>query len=99
MQCRHDVAMFEKRGLPSVALLTTEFKHQAQYQAVKLGLERSARVLVQHPVVDPTATLASKADAAFADVLRALTSDDVPIPALDAELLAAAVGDEPDCGT
>lgn len=99
MQCRHDVAMFEKRGLPSVALLTTEFKHQAQYQAVKLGLERSARVLVQHPVTDPTATLSSKADAAFADVLRALTSDDVPIPALDAELPAAAVGDEPDCGT
>lgn len=53
---------------------------QASYQAGKLGLAKAARVLVQHPVVDPECPLAAKAEAAFEDVVHALTSDDVPVP-------------------
>jgi len=75
------VASCERRGLPSVALLTSEFVGQAAYQAGKLGLAATARVLVQHPVVDPSTPLARKAEAAFEEVVRALTSDDVPVPA------------------
>ena len=63
-----------------MALLTTEFVQQASYQAGKLGLAKAARVLVQHPVVDPDCPLAAKAEAVFEDVVRALTSDDVPVP-------------------
>ena len=60
--------------------MTSEFQAQAAYQAAKLGLSRAPRVLVQHPVVDPAMPLARKAEAAFEGVVRALTSDDVPVP-------------------
>ena len=58
----HDVAAFEAKGLPSVALLTDQFVNQSMYQATKLGLERTARVVIPHPVVDPTMPLDVKAD-------------------------------------
>jgi hypothetical protein len=74
----HDVASFERRGLPSVALLTDTFRIQASYQARKLGLEASARVFVPHPVIDPLAPVATKAAAIIEDIITALTSDELP---------------------
>ena len=51
-------------------------------------------MLVQHPVVDTSTPLARKAEAAFEEVVQALTSDDVPVPAPpsdEAERAVAAV--------
>ena len=96
----HDVAAFEKQGLPSVALLTNQFLDQSTYQAQKLGLERIPRIAIQHPVVDPSCSLDVKAERAFMDVVRALTSHDVPIPELPSGTETVAQSVPPaDCGT
>jgi len=57
-----------------VALLTTEFKAQAEYQAEKLGLTQIPRTFVAHPISDQTQhQLEEKAKAVADDVLKALT--------------------------
>jgi len=72
----HDVAWFEGAGLPSVALVSGEFKAQARYQAAGLGLKDAVQLFVRHPISDQTvAALRAKADAVFADVVRGLTED------------------------
>ena len=40
----HDVAWFEGAGLPSVALVSGEFKAQARYQAQGLGLKDAVQL-------------------------------------------------------
>lgn len=78
----HDAASLERKGVPSVALLSDAFLVQARYQARSLGVESLASLLVQHPISDATpAEMVAKADAVFPDVVRALTSDDIPRPA------------------
>lgn len=80
----HDGAYFESKGLPSVALVSDAFKPQAQYQAKSLGLEKAARVFIQHPISDQTdAQLHSKADAAYAAVTEALTFNTLAVPEMD----------------
>ena len=72
----HDVAAFEAAGLPSVALLSSEFRAQASYQARGLGLARAVKLFVRHPISDQSASaLRAKADAVFADVVRGLTEE------------------------
>jgi hypothetical protein len=97
----HDVASFERLGLPSVALITDQFLNQATYQATKLGIERTARVAIQHPVVDPAVALTTKAEAVFEQVVRALVSDDVPIAAAALSAGGKPLADvtEPECDT
>lgn len=66
----------EKAGLPSVALLSSEFKGQAEYQAHKLGLAQVPRAFVQHPISDQTqAQLIVKADSIFDEVVDGLTKN------------------------
>ena len=80
--------------------MTNQFLHQSTYQAQMLGLERTPRIAIQHPVVDPLCSLDVKADRAFVDVVRALTSHDVPIPALSSRQETVADSMQPaDCDT
>lgn len=72
----HDVAHFEAHGLPSVALISTGFRSQAEYQAGCLGLTGIPRVFVQHPISDQTdEQLYGKADAVFLEVVNCLLED------------------------
>lgn len=72
----HDVGFFEKKGVPSVALLSACFKPQAQYQATSLGLAKAHRAFVSHPISDQTKEqLEAKADAVFKHVVQALTTN------------------------
>lgn len=71
----HDIAYFEKAGIPAVALLSDAFKPQAQYQAKSLGLESAARVFVKHPISDQTTSaIYQKADSVYAAVVERLIS-------------------------
>lgn len=73
----HDIAFFEKAGIPAVALLSDAFKPQAQYQAKSLGLETAARVFVKHPISDQTTSaIHQKADDVYAAVIERLISVD-----------------------
>lgn len=79
----HDVAFFERQGLASVALLSSAFAPQAQYQATSLGLEGAVKLFVAHPISDQTLEqMIKKADSVYEDVVRALSSDDVPRPVI-----------------
>lgn len=72
----HDIAFFEKAGVPAVALLSDAFKPQAQYQAKSLGLQQAARVFVKHPISDQTTeAIHQKADDVYSIVLERLLSD------------------------
>mmetsp|Transcript_145033 Transcript_145033/g.404003 ORF Transcript_145033/g.404003 Transcript_145033/m.404003 type:complete len:93 (+) Transcript_145033:531-809(+) len=71
----HDTAHFESCGIPSVAVLSSEFKAQAAYQARMLGLDELRAEFVAHPISDASAEdMERKAVGALAGVLRALCS-------------------------
>jgi hypothetical protein len=70
----HDIADLEGRGLPGVFIASSEFVDAADAQARALGFD-PARVFVAHPIQDRTdAELASLADNAVDEILRAITS-------------------------
>eukprot|EP00051_Salpingoeca_urceolata_P032120 m.14357 g.14357 ORF g.14357 m.14357 type:complete len:95 (+) comp4786_c0_seq1:1606-1890(+) len=93
----HDVAFFESKGLPSVAVLSDAFQPQAAYQAQKLGLQATVRLFVKHPISDQTpAQMHAKADVVYGDVVDALTTQPVEI---DDSAVAAAPAAEPECAT
>jgi hypothetical protein len=69
----HDIADLESRGVPSVFIASAEFVKAAETQAVSLGFP-AARVFVPHPIQDRTDDeMAAYADAAFAEILAAVT--------------------------
>jgi len=71
----HDVAYFESRGIPSTAILSTQFQAQAKFQAAGLGLSQVTGLCkyVAHPISDQTVTqMHDKGVAVFADVTTAL---------------------------
>ena len=69
----HDIADLESRGLVGVFLASAEFDDAAQAQSRALGLA-VPYVLVPHPIQDRTdAEMVALADAAYADVLAAVT--------------------------
>mmetsp|Transcript_16506 Transcript_16506/g.34892 ORF Transcript_16506/g.34892 Transcript_16506/m.34892 type:complete len:93 (+) Transcript_16506:184-462(+) len=71
----HDAAHFESVGIPSVAVISSEFKPQAAYQARMLGLEEVRAEFVQHPISDATLEMMEqKAVGAFPGVVQALTT-------------------------
>lgn len=47
----HDIVNLEKRGIPAVAVVTSEFKSGAQAQGKALGFD-PAVVYVPHPIQD-----------------------------------------------
>jgi len=71
----HDIASFEKAKVPAVAILSSQFKPQAEYQAASLGLKDAARVFVQHPISDQSVeAIHKKADNIFSLVIERLVS-------------------------
>ncbi len=71
----HDIADLERRGVVGVFLASTAFAEPARVQGEALGFP-APYVLVPHPVQDRTdEELVAMADAAYADVVRAVTSD------------------------
>lgn len=68
---------FEEEGKPSVALISTGFKKQAEYQARTLGCEDTPRVFVKHPISDQTQEqLYEKADAVYDAVVQILKNNE-----------------------
>ena len=74
----HDIADLEGRGLIGVFLASSEFQDAAEAQARALGLA-VPYVLVPHPIQDRTdEELVALADAAYAEVLAAVTDRQIP---------------------
>jgi alkanesulfonate monooxygenase SsuD/methylene tetrahydromethanopterin reductase-like flavin-dependent oxidoreductase (luciferase family) len=70
----HDISDAEARGLPAVFVASSEFRDAASAQGRSLGFSPAA-VFVPHPIQDRSdEEMRAYADAAYADVLRALTS-------------------------
>ena len=75
----HDAAFFERSGVPSAALVSSEFLPQAWFQAHGIGAGHVRRVAVRHPMSDQTVQqMHAKADACYATVLKALAATEFP---------------------
>jgi alkanesulfonate monooxygenase SsuD/methylene tetrahydromethanopterin reductase-like flavin-dependent oxidoreductase (luciferase family) len=71
----HDASKFEKRGLPSVFVATTEFVDAVEAQAKALGFD-PAVVYVPHPIQDRTdAEIQEIARNAFEEIVQALSEN------------------------
>ena len=71
----HDIADLERRGVVGVFLASEAFAEPARVQGEALGFP-APYVLVPHPVQDRTDDeLRDVADAVYADVVRAVTTD------------------------
>ena len=71
----HDISDLEARGIPAVFVASREFVRAAEAQASALGFPGAARVFVPHPIQDRTdAELQGYADAAYDEIVRALTA-------------------------
>ena len=70
----HDNFWFETRGIPSVAIASSEFGEAAEAQRKALGMNEARYVLVPHPIQDANDDeMRAKAYVAFDQVLSALT--------------------------
>ncbi len=70
----HDISDLEGRGIPAVFVASREFLRAAEAQARALGFAPE-RVLVPHPIQDRTdEEMRAYADAAYAEIVRAVTS-------------------------
>jgi hypothetical protein len=70
----HDIADLESRGIPGVAIASTEFEQAAALQSKVLGFD-PAMVFVRHPIQDRTDDeLRALADQALESILRGITS-------------------------
>lgn len=76
----HDVAYLESNGIPTVALVSDQFKPQLAYQASMLGLEQVRVQWVQHPIQCNTKEeIWQKAVESFAGAVQSLTSLDASV--------------------
>ena len=72
----HDISDLEARGIPGVFVASAEFVQAAESQARMLGFP-AARVFVPHPIQDRTDDeMRAYADAAFDDIVAAVTDPD-----------------------
>ena len=72
----HDNFWFETRGIPSVAIASSEFGEAAEAQRKALGMSEARYVLVPHPIQDANDDeMRAKAYVAFDQVLSALTKN------------------------
>jgi len=75
-----DTCFFESQGIPCVALISSEFKGQAVYQAGQLGMSNAVRLFVPHPISDCTrAQLEEKADAVIDRAIYSITHNDLAL--------------------
>ncbi len=71
----HDFVALEGRGVVTAFVASTEFVEATAAQARALGYADVPAVFVPHPIQDRTdAEMAALADAAFDDVLAAVTT-------------------------
>ena len=71
----HDISDLEIRGLPGVFVASEGFVDAAVAQSTSIGFPSVARVFTPHPVQDRTdAEMIAYADAAFDDILAAITA-------------------------
>jgi hypothetical protein len=71
----HDISDLEIRGLPGVFVASEGFVDAAVAQSTSLGFPTVARVFTPHPIQDRTDDeMIAYADAAFDDILAALTA-------------------------
>jgi hypothetical protein len=71
----HDFVALEGRGVVTAFVASTEFVDAAAAQARALGYAEVPAVFVPHPIQDRTnAEMAELADAAFDDILAAVTT-------------------------
>ena len=74
----HDIADLERRGIPGVFVASAEFVVAAQAQARSLGFPGVHRVFTPHSVQDRTDDeMRAYADAAYADIVAAITAGEV----------------------
>jgi hypothetical protein len=70
----HDIADLEGRGIPGVAIASTEFVQAAALQSKVLGFD-PAMVFVRHPIQDRTdAEMRALADDVLEQILRGITA-------------------------
>ncbi|MBC7500807.1 MAG: hypothetical protein H7315_09960 [Herminiimonas sp.] len=68
----HDIADLESRGIPGVAIASTEFIQAAALQSKVLGFD-PAMVFVAHPIQDRTdAEMQALADTALEHILQGI---------------------------
>jgi hypothetical protein len=71
----HDISDLELRGVPGMFIASEEFVEAANSQSRSLGFASVARVFTPHPIQDRTdAEMVAYADAAFDDIVAAVTS-------------------------
>jgi glycogen synthase len=64
----------EKKGIPTVTIVTTAFEELAKSTMQEQGISEMALVVVAHPVAGHNLEgIQKKADAAFPDILKAAT--------------------------
>lgn len=78
----HDIVDLESRGVPSVFVASAQFVDAASAQSRALGFPTVARVFTPHPIQDRTdEEMIAYADAAFAEIVNALTAAEASAPA------------------
>lgn len=71
----NDCLVYERKGLPTVAVASDAFIPQAKFQAEKLGMEDMVVVFVRHPISNCTkAEIEEKADEVFQQLVDGLTA-------------------------
>jgi hypothetical protein len=71
----HDCFYFESIGLPTAAVISSEFEDAAAEQARRLGMPSLQPVVIPHPIQDRTdAELEVHARAAIDSILSRLTA-------------------------
>jgi hypothetical protein len=75
----HDISDLEIRGVPGMFIASEQFVDAAIAQSTSLGFASVARVFTPHPIQDRTDDeMIAYADAAFDDILAAVTSGVTP---------------------
>ena len=70
----HDISDLELRGVPGMFVASDQFVDAAVAQSTSLGFASMPRVFTPHPIQDRTDDeMAAYADAAFDDIVRAIT--------------------------
>lgn len=73
-----DVFLYERADIPSVGVSSSGFIKQAKYQAYSHGMNDMAVMFVPHPISNCTKQeIEEKADAAYANIIKALKSNDI----------------------
>jgi hypothetical protein len=73
----HDISDLEIRGVPAMFVASDQFVDAAVAQSTSLGFPAVARVFTPHPIQDRTdAEMVAYADAAFDQILAAITSEE-----------------------